>query len=115
MRRAADKPQHLQEFSAMRPFTALAVAAALTTAGPALAGEPHPHGTAAVHHEAKSEGGAPHALTDRAGELSISVQNLTPKMREEVQVAVQENLHRKTEQARNRVSAIGDSTAGADR
>jgi len=99
----------------MRPFTALAVAIALTTIGPAFAGEPHEHGRAAEHHEAKSEGGAPHALTGRASEFSVSVQNMTPKMREEVQVAVQENLDRKIEQARNRESATGESTARADR
>lgn len=109
----------------MRPFTALAVAlplataafttAALTIAGPAFAGEPHEHGRAAEHHEAKSEGGAPHALTGRASELSVSVQNMAPKMREEVQVAVQENVDRKIEQVRNRVSTTGDSTTRADR
>lgn len=38
----------------MRPFTTLAVAITLATAGPALAGEPHEHGhgRAAEHHQA---------------------------------------------------------------
>lgn len=97
----------------MRPFTALAVAialatAALTIAGPAVAGEPHhaPAGherAAAVRHE-KSEAGtvaseASRAVApqlredarDRASEFGGEEQNLIPKMREEVQLAVQEN------------------------
>lgn len=50
----------------MRPFTALTIALAVTTAGPAFAG-PRSHAPAA-HHEAKSEGGAAHAPASHAAE-----------------------------------------------
>ncbi len=81
----------------MRPFTALAIALSITTAGPAFADQ-RSHAPAA-HHEARSEGGAAHAPAGHAAENKATAAEEARAPRSAVDVT--DNLVKLSEESRN--------------
>ena len=100
--RRADRHAFIGSPSIMRPFTALAIALAVTTAEQAFADQ-RSHAPAA-HHEARSEGGAAHAPAGHAAEnkATAAEEARAPSSAVEAQaVDVTDDLVKLSEESRN--------------